>query len=247
MQIHWSSLSWGVTEPCQVCPTLTTLTSFCFSIVRPSHYQTLSSNVAAYNDATTGHRLLMLSFESVQSYLYLLQLTCTALSCAGDRLAVYLAAAVSDFYIPRSAMAEHKIQSSGGNGLSLRLSNVPKAIGVLRQQWAPRAYVVTFKLETDEAILASKAHAALKNYGHELVIGNLLATYKQRVSVFHAARSPESTPLADETGCHLDSMIVQTVACHHEQYMERVAAGTAAVANAGTDCCAPAAIQRSGH
>jgi phosphopantothenate-cysteine ligase len=191
----------------------------------------------------------MLSFESVQSYLYLLKLTCTALSCAGDRLAVYLAAAVSDFYIPRSAMAEHKIQSSGGNGLSLRLSNVPKAIGVLRQQWAPRAYVVTFKLETDEAILASKAHAALKNYGHELVIGNLLATYKQRVSVFHAAGSPESTLLADDSGRGLDSMIVQTVACHHEQYMERMAASpsAAAVSDAGTCSCAPAAIATSGH
>jgi hypothetical protein len=36
------------------------------------------------------------------------------------------------------------------------LGQVPKMIGVLRQEWAPAAFVVSFKLETDEAILVSK-------------------------------------------------------------------------------------------
>jgi len=37
----------------------------------------------------------------------------------------YLAAAVSDFFIPREEMLEHKIQSSGDR-LSLDLAPVPK-------------------------------------------------------------------------------------------------------------------------
>jgi hypothetical protein len=37
----------------------------------------------------------------------------------------YLAAAVSDFYVPWDELVEHKIQSSGGNGnLTLHLAKV---------------------------------------------------------------------------------------------------------------------------
>ena len=34
--------------------------------------------------------------------------------------------------------------------------------------WAPHAYVVTFKLETDEALLRPKSRAALAHYHHQL-------------------------------------------------------------------------------
>lgn len=34
---------------------------------------------------------------------------------------------------------------------------VPKMLGVLRGSWAPEAYVISFKLETDESILVDKA------------------------------------------------------------------------------------------
>ena len=32
-------------------------------------------------------------------------------------------------------------------------------LGALRQEWAPQAFVVSFKLETDEAILLSKVRS----------------------------------------------------------------------------------------
>ncbi len=50
---------------------------------------------------------------------------------------------------------EHKIQSADGP-LELALSKVPKMLGVLRHGWAPGAFVVSFKLETDERILLKK-------------------------------------------------------------------------------------------
>jgi hypothetical protein len=54
--------------------------------------------------------------------------------------------------------AEHKIQSADGP-LALNLSKVPKMLGVLRHVWAPGAFVVSFKLETDERILLDKVCA----------------------------------------------------------------------------------------
>lgn len=40
--------------------------------------------------------------------------------------------------------AEHKIQSSGE--LKLHLEHTPKMVGLLREHWAPHAYIVTFKV-----------------------------------------------------------------------------------------------------
>ena len=118
----------------------------------------------------------------------------------------YLAAAVSDFFIPRDRMAEHKIQSSEagdrlGNGgasgeksgdgsgkgdsgskkLVIDLDPVPKFLKRLVEGWAPEGMIVSFKLETDPSILVSKAQMALERYSHHLVIGNLLSTRKWEV------------------------------------------------------------------
>jgi phosphopantothenoylcysteine synthetase/decarboxylase len=90
-----------------------------------------------------------------------------------------LAAAVSDFYVPWGQLPEHKIQSADG-ALTLTLTNVPKCLGLLRQQWAPGAFFVSFKLETDEAILHRKAREAIAKYGVHAVVANLLQTRKDR-------------------------------------------------------------------
>ncbi len=124
--------------------------------------------------------LLPVAFVSVHDYLHLFR----ALACLLDspRALVYACAAVSDFYIPAAQMAQHKIQSRGAEaGLTLHLSNVPKLLGRLRAAWCPRAVIVTFKLETDATLLEAKAAASLRAYGQDLVVGNLLASYRHRV------------------------------------------------------------------
>jgi phosphopantothenate-cysteine ligase len=99
----------------------------------------------------------------------------------------YLAAAVSDFFIPRERMEEHKIQSSSekpgtGKQLVVNLDPVPKFLSKLVSSWAPReSMIVSFKLETDPSLLVTKAEQALDRYGHDLVIGNLLTTRKWEV------------------------------------------------------------------
>lgn len=71
-------------------------------------------------------------------------------------------------------MAQHKIQSS--TGLTLELEQVPKMLGKLTQEWAPRSFVVSFKLETDESILFDKAWGAIEKYHVHLVVANILHT-----------------------------------------------------------------------
>ena len=58
---------------------------------------------------------------------------------------------------------------------------MPKALGTLRAVWAPGAMVVSFKLETDQALLAAKAAASVAAYGVHLVVANMLHTRKERV------------------------------------------------------------------
>ena len=64
---------------------------------------------------------------------------------------------------------------------SVQLKIVPKMLAPLVKYWVPDAFVVSFKLETDEAILLKKAKKALETYHHCVVVANLLHTRKERV------------------------------------------------------------------
>lgn len=92
----------------------------------------------------------------------------------------YLAAAVSDFYVPSQKTPEHKIQSGKGS-LLIEMDQVPKVLRPMVQQWAPEGFIVSFKLETDANLLVPKARAALERYGHQVVIGNNLVRRKYEV------------------------------------------------------------------
>ena len=89
-----------------------------------------------------------------------------------------MAAAVSDFYVPWASLPEHKIQSSTGS-LELNLQTVPKCLPLLTQEWAPQAFHVSFKLETDKDILIKKAQAAIAKNGVHCVVANMLETRKE--------------------------------------------------------------------
>jgi len=129
-------------------------------------------------------------FDSVHEYLRLLEELAVELEAAKrGQYAIVLAAAVSDFYV--EDVADEKIQSRGSSGLDLHLVATPKAVRPLVDEWAPSAFVVTFKLETaSEAFLLEKARRALDEYGHGLVIANLLQSYTHRV---HLVRSTNPT------------------------------------------------------
>jgi phosphopantothenate-cysteine ligase len=58
--------------------------------------------------------------------------------------------------------------------LVIDLDPVPKFLKNLVEGWSPQGMIVSFKLETDPAILVHKARYSLDRYQHHLVIGNLL-------------------------------------------------------------------------
>eukprot|EP01025_Chloroclados_australasicus_P040800 TRINITY_DN42862_c0_g1_i1.p1 TRINITY_DN42862_c0_g1~~TRINITY_DN42862_c0_g1_i1.p1 ORF type:complete len:350 (-),score=37.22 TRINITY_DN42862_c0_g1_i1:52-1065(-) len=132
--------------------------------------------------------LLEIEFESVFQYLKYLQIIAEELNQLGSRAMFFLAAAVSDFYIPWEKLPEHKLQSSDG-ALKLELQQVPKMLGKLKSEWAPSAFVVSFKLETDEDILVKKAEQAVAKYGIDAVVANLLHTRKDRVIILSTVDS----------------------------------------------------------
>lgn len=123
--------------------------------------------VERYQRYSSQCRLVMVSFNSLSDYLWLLRAAAQEMSVLGPSALLYLAAAVSDFYIPADQMSSHKIQSSNGP-LNLSLQLVPKMLAPLVTLWAPDCFVVSFKLETDGQLLEGKAREALKKYHHHV-------------------------------------------------------------------------------
>eukprot|EP00240_Pyramimonas_obovata_P004819 CAMPEP_0118928988 /NCGR_PEP_ID=MMETSP1169-20130426/6121_1 /TAXON_ID=36882 /ORGANISM="Pyramimonas obovata, Strain CCMP722" /LENGTH=416 /DNA_ID=CAMNT_0006871101 /DNA_START=16 /DNA_END=1266 /DNA_ORIENTATION=- len=147
--------------------------------------------VLQLQEAEIANLLLRVEFETVFEYLLMLRIIATQLKCVGSHAMFYLAAAVSDFYSPWPKLPEHKIQSrnltdapteSGATpGLDIHLDPVPKMLGLLRKDWAPLAFHVSFKLETDEQILSFKAVGALRRYDMHVVVANELRTRHNKV------------------------------------------------------------------
>lgn len=105
--------------------------------------------------AAAAGTLATVHYTTLFEYLKYLQIIAHLVRPLGRRAMFYLAGAVSDFYLPWRALCDHKIQSDDGP-LRLDLQRVPKMLGLLRRSWAPDAFVVSFKLETDEGVLFSK-------------------------------------------------------------------------------------------
>ena len=165
--------------------------------------------------------LFNIPFTSLNDYLHWLRAVAELLAPVGPRGLFYLAAAVSDFYIPPDQMPEHKIQTSEGD-LQLSLKLVPKMLHPLVSVWSPRAYVASFKLETDPKMLIPKAKGALERYRHQLVIGNILERRKKEVIL--VSKSDEMPIILSDgdlsKGKEIEESLVAEVAKRHGKYIE---------------------------
>ena len=181
--------------------------------IRPDHEKKIKEIWSQYQKVREKNRLLELSFTTLTDYLWYLKTICQAFRTIGPRALLYLAAAVSDFYIPRQEMAEHKLQSCEG-APSVQLQMVPKMLAPLVKDWVPEAYVVSFKLETDESILLAKAYKALDTYQHRIVVANLLHSRKERVILVQKGQTEENivmSPRELEKGHEIEEKIVQSL------------------------------------
>ncbi|KAF2349055.1 DNA/pantothenate metabolism flavoprotein C-terminal [Trinorchestia longiramus] len=101
-------------------------------------------------------------------------------------------------------LSEHKLESCTGP-LSIELELVPKMLLPMVSVWCPRMYVVSFKLETDVTKLLSKAKAALQKYGHHLVVGNLLQTRREQVTLVEPLTSASNSSWASHSSRTVDT------------------------------------------
>ena len=190
-------------------------------VVNEEYSPEMISVLRKFKRARQNQMLVLLPFTTITDYLWALREIATLMRPLGARALFYLAAAVSDFFVPRDRLVEHKIQSSDVSGelaagtevrekgpavgsssngvqahahhhkkLIVDLDPVPKFLKRLVDGWAPEGMIVSFKLETNPALLVIKAQQALERYSHHLVIGNLLSTRKWEV-VFIAPCQPE--------------------------------------------------------
>jgi len=190
-------------------------------VVKESHVDNIRQLLAFHDQVKSQNRLLMVAYTSLSDYLWHLRTLACRIDSCGPRAMLYLAAAVSDFYIPAGSVPKHKIQSSEG-APKIQLQLVPKMLHPLIRHWMTSgALVVSFKLETDPDILIRKARKALDAYGHHLVIANLLHNRKKVVRIVKKNESEITDILMTdqelESGREIEEKIVEFLAENHDQ------------------------------
>ncbi|KAH8908039.1 DFP-domain-containing protein [Coniochaeta sp. PMI_546] len=81
-------------------------------VVTPQYRDKMARVLRKYNSAKESNSLLMLPFVTITDYLFELRAIAQLMRPLGPSGLLYLAAAVSDFFLPPDRMAEHKIQST---------------------------------------------------------------------------------------------------------------------------------------
>ncbi|KAL3923330.1 MAG: hypothetical protein SGILL_001717 [Bacillariaceae sp.] len=211
------------------------------------HSSALRAALVERQAALEDGRILTIPYRSVEEYLAKLQLASVSLRDSQALTVIFLAAAVSDFYVPSSERSMHKIQSGElKDGMTLKLSPVPKAMGLIRSVWAPDAFICSFKLETNKDILRKKAEGAVEKYGCHMVICNLLETRHDEVWIlsppdihaFMDGASSSAVVEVQEWPMHqvsklksaevdaLEAMIMEHVVRSHFEYISASASGS---------------------
>lgn len=176
----------------------------------------IRSEITCYRACIQRNAMLSLTFETVDEYLELLELVARRVAPFGPSVMFYLAAAVSDFYVPIEQRQVHKIQSS--SGLDLHLEQVPKMLGSLTNTWAPDAFVVSFKLETDVELLIPKAQQAIAKYHVHAVVANILTTRRDIVYlVYPDVEAPEAVERPRESKL-LEPLLVARLEARHREF-----------------------------
>ncbi|RGB29843.1 DNA/pantothenate metabolism flavo protein [Rhizophagus diaphanus] len=175
--------------------------------VNSQYIPKMKSILEKYKKAKQDGTLLLINFVTVADYLFLLRSVTQIMRNLKENAMYYLAAAVSDFFIPSQKMVQHKIQSAEG-GLTLTMDQVPKFLKPM--------------LETDPSLLVDKSRQALTRYGHQIVIGNLLTTRKLEVT-FITKDSELKIQLSEEevnNDVEIESKIIPELVKRHDEWVK---------------------------
>lgn len=72
--------------------------------MNPDSVDVVAPILSKYKAAHEAKQILYINFTSVVDYMWLLRAGCECLAAFGNRAILYLAAAVSDFYVPSDEM-----------------------------------------------------------------------------------------------------------------------------------------------
>lgn len=97
---------------------------------------------------------------------------------------------------------------------------VPKILSPLVKDWAPQAFVISFKLETDPHILLEKARRALATYRHQVVVANVLDSRRGYVVVVTPETQTELilTDKDEESEVEIEDRIVSNLTSAHDKF-----------------------------
>lgn len=163
------------------------------------------------------NNIILIPFITIYEYLFLYEEIIKKLSFFNCNSIIYLAAAVSDFFILENELKENKIQSNENkNGLIIKLNNVNKNIHKIKDEWNKNCFLITFKLETDENILFKKAKNSIFKNKSDLIIANLLQNrynevffvYKDKIEKFEKKNND-----------FIETIIVEEVIKLHNQFI----------------------------
>lgn len=143
--------------------------------VTPPKRDQLLEVLKTYKSVQRAGTMLTLTFVTVNDYLWLLRAVSQELSVFGKDAMYYLAAAVSDFFLPRRKMvfvyssfslarltfaqSVHKIQSGKGS-LHIEMDQVPKILKPMVAEWTRQGFVVSFKVSVSQEITTLTAESS---------------------------------------------------------------------------------------
>jgi phosphopantothenate-cysteine ligase len=170
-------------------------------------------------------RFLSISFNQVFEYILLLKGVMQSSCALGKRVLACLAAAVSDFYVPINRMPIDKLQSReiiNGEGVtSLELHRVPKSLELVKKRWNPHAFVLAFKLETDQSLLIKKATESIQINRVDAVLANELhKRYDEVHLVTNGGATVQTLKRPDSVTEIEESLIGPLLVLIHQQYID---------------------------
>lgn len=100
---------------------------------------------------------------------------------------------------------------------------VPKILSPLVKDWAPQAFVISFKLETDPRILLEKARRALDTYRHQVVVANVLDSRRGYVVVVTPETQTELilTDKDEKNEVEIEDRIVSNLTLAHNNFISQ--------------------------
>lgn len=178
------------------------------------------------------NQLLAIPFVTVTEYLFLMSETARLVEPLHHRALFYLAATVSDFYIPDDQLPEHKGSSSRSRQADawqrLEWHQVPEFLGYFKTKGAPDAFFVSLTngpLETDVALVRRKAQQSMEKDGMHLVVvvaNELLDTRSNQVLLIQSDGNECAIHQPTDSQVDREQSIVQTVVHAHYRYLAKM-------------------------